>query len=131
MTLWVLFTLALIVVCVLALLFRKSRLAQRSADADGIDRLTRSGSDLTQVHAIEFLFSFPVRASAEEASARLRADGYKVSIEEDATGTRCVLRATRSMIPLLSDLQVLRSTLNELAAREGGLYDGWTAEVVR
>jgi regulator of ribonuclease activity B len=131
MTLWVICTLALIVVCVLALLFRKSRLAQRSADADGIDRLRKAGSDLTQVHAIEFLFSFPVRASAEEASARLRADGYKVSIEGDATGMRCVLRATRSMIPLLSELQMLRSTLNELAAREGGLYDGWKAEVVR
>lgn len=131
MTLWAICALALIVVCVLVLLLRKRGPAQSSADAEGIDRLAKAGSDLTRVHAIEFLFYFPSRVSADEASARLNADGYKVSIEGGATGTRCVLRATRSMVPLLSELQVLRSTLNELAAREGGLYDSWRAEVVK
>lgn len=131
MTLWVIGTLALIGVCVLALLLRTSKRAQSSADADGIDRLTKAGSDLAQVHTIEFLFSFPVRASAEGVSARLHADGYAVFIEAEATGTRCVLRATRPMIPRLSEMQALRSTLNDLAAREGGLYDGWRAEVVK
>ncbi len=131
MTLWGIGALALIVVCVLVLLFRKRGRAQSGADAEGIDRLAEACSDLTRVHAIEFLFYFPSRASADEASARLHADGYKVSIEGGTTGTRCVLRATRSIVPLLSELQVLRSTLNELAAREGGLYDTWRAEVVK
>ena len=131
MTLWVIGVLALIMVCVLVLLFRKKLSAQTSSDSEGIDRLAKAGSDLTRVHAIEFLFYFPSRASADEASARLHADVYKVSIEGGTTGTRCVLRATRSMVPLLSDLQVLRSTLDELAAREGGLYDSWRAEVVK
>jgi hypothetical protein len=39
--------------------------------------------------------------------------------------------ATRSMVPLSSELQVLRSTLDELAGREGGLYADWRAEVVK
>jgi hypothetical protein len=130
MTVWVICALALIVVCVLVLLFRKRGPAQSSADAEGIDRLAKAGSDLTRVHTIEFLFYFPSRTSADAASARLKADGYTVSIEGAATGTRCVLRATRSMAPLLSELQALRSTLNELAAREGGLYDSWRAEAV-
>jgi hypothetical protein len=34
------------------------------------------------------------------------------------------------MVPRLSELQVLRYTLDELAAREGGLYDNWRAVVV-
>jgi len=131
MTLWAICALALIVVCVLVLLLRKRGPAQSSADAEGIDRLAKAGSDLTRVHAIEYLFYFPSRVSADEASARLNADGYKVSIEGGATGTRCVLRATRLMVPLLSELQVLRSTLNELAAREGGLYDSRRAELVK
>jgi hypothetical protein len=131
MTLWVIFALALIIVCVLVLLFRKRGPAQSSADAEGIERLAKAGSDLTRVHAIEFLFYFPSRASADEASARLQAAGYTVSIEGGATGTRCVLRATRSMVPLLSELQALRSRLDELAAREGGLYDDWRAEAVK
>jgi hypothetical protein len=131
MTLWVICALALIVVCALVLLFRKRGLAQSSADAEGIDRLAKSGSDLTRVHAIEFLFYFPSRASADKVCAQLNADGYKVSIEGGAAGTRCVLRATRSMVPLLTELQLLRPTLNELAAREGGLYDSWRAETVK
>lgn len=131
MTLWVIFALALIVVCVLVILLRKRGSTQSSADAQGIDRLRNAGSDITRIHAIEFLFYFPSRASADEASARLHADGYKVSIEGGAGGTRCVLRATRSMVPHLPELQVLRSTLDELAARQGGLYDSWRAEAVR
>jgi Regulator of ribonuclease activity B len=131
MILWAMGALALIVVCVLVLLFRKSGLAQSSADAEGIDRLAKAGSDLTRAHAIEFLFYFPSRVSADKASARLNAEGYTVSIEDGATGTRCVLQATRSMVPHLPELQALRSTLNELAAREGGLYDNWRADVVK
>jgi hypothetical protein len=131
MTLWAIGALALIVVCVLVLLFRKRGPAQSSADAEGIDRLAKAGSDLTRIHTIEFLFYFPARASADEASARLQADGYLVSIEGGTMGTRSVLRATRSMVPRLPQLQVLRSTLDELAAREGGLYDNWRAEVVK
>jgi hypothetical protein len=131
MTLWVIGALALIVVCVLVLLFRKRGPAQNNADAEGIDRLAKAGSDLARVHAIEFLFYFPSRASTEKVSAQLSADGYKVSLEGSAGGTRCILRATRSMVPLLSELQGLRSTLDQLAAREGGLYDGWRAETVK
>jgi len=131
MTPWVIGVLVLIVAGVLVVLYRKRLSAQGSTDAEGIDRLAKTGSDLTHVHAIEFLFYFPSRASADEASARLRAEGYKVSIKDDVTGTRCTLRATRSMVPILSELEVLRSKLNELAGREGGLYDGWRAEVVK
>jgi len=131
MTPWVIGVLVLIVAGVLVVLYRKRLSAQGSTDAEEIDRLAKTGSDLTRVHAIEFLFYFPSRASADEASARLRAEGYKVSIKDDVTGTRCTLRATRSMVPILSELEVLRSKLNELAGREGGLYDGWRAEVVK
>jgi hypothetical protein len=131
MVLWGISAFALIIVCVLVLLLLQRRPTKSSADAEGIDRLVKAGSDLTRAHAIEFLLYFPSRTSADEASAHLHADGYKVSIEGGATGRRCVLRATRSMVPLLPDLQTLRSTLDELAAREGGLYDNWWAEVVK
>ncbi len=91
----------------------------------------KAGSDLTLAHDIEFLFYFPSRVSADEAATRLKADGYTVSIEETITGARWVLLATRSMVPLLSEIQVLRSKFDELAAREGGVFDGWRAEAVK
>jgi hypothetical protein len=127
----VIVALGLIVACVVVFLLRKKGVVPRSADAQGIDRLMKAGSDLTRVHEIESLFYFPSRASAENVSPRLQGDGYKVSIEEGVRGPRSVLRATRSMVPLVSELPALRLTFDELAVREGGIYDDWKVEVVR
>jgi hypothetical protein len=125
------FVLGLIVVCVVVLLIRKKGPTQGNSDAQVIDRLMKAGSDLTRAHDIEFLFYFPSRASAENISTRLQADGYKVSIEEAIQGQRSILHATRSTVPLLSDLQALRPKLDDLAARESGIFDSWKAEVLR
>jgi hypothetical protein len=127
----VIVVLGLVVVCVVVFLILKKGAVPGSRDTRGIDRLRKAGSDLTRPHEIEFLFYLPSRASAEKVSTRLQADGYKVSIEEGVRGPRSVLRATRSMVPLVSELQVLRLTFDELAVREGGIYDDWKAEVVR
>jgi regulator of ribonuclease activity B len=129
--LWGIFALGLIAVCVLVLVLLNKGHARGSSDAQIIDRLVNAGSDLTRAHEIEFLFFFPSRASADEAVTRLKADGYTVSIEETITGTRWVLLATGSMVPLLSAMQPLRSRFDELAAREGGVFDGWRAVGVR
>ncbi len=131
MALWGIFALGLIVICVIVLFFLKRGPARSSSDAQAIDRLMKAGSDLTLAHDIEFLFYFPSRVSADEAATRLKSDGYTVSVEEAATGTRCVLRATRWMVPVLREFEMLRSKFDELAAREGGLYESWRAEVVR
>jgi hypothetical protein len=128
---WGIFALGLIAVCVLVLVFLNRGRTRGSSDAEAIDRLAKAGSDLTRVHEIEFLFFFPSRASVEEAATRLKADGYTVSIEETITGARCVLVAARSMVPLLSGIQALRSRFDELAARQGGVFDGWRAVGVR
>lgn len=127
----VIVALGLIVVCVVVILILKKGAAPGGPDVQGIDRLMKAGSDLTRAHEIEFLFYLPSRASAEKVSTRLQANGYKVSIEEGVRGPRSVLRATHSMVPLVSELQALRLTFDELAVREGGIYDDWKAEVVR
>jgi hypothetical protein len=128
---WGIFALGLIAVCVLVLVLLNRGRTRGSSDAQIIDRLLKAGSDLTRAHEIEFLFFFPSRASADEAARRLKADGCTVSIDETITGTRWVLLATRSMVPLLSEMQPLRSKFDELAAREGGVFDGWRAAGVR
>ncbi len=125
MPFWGVFALGLIVLSVVVLWHLTRRPARTDSDAQIIDRLEKTGSDLTRAHAIEFLFYFPSGASADAASTRLRADGYDVSLQEIATGARWVLVATRSMVPLLPELQALRSKFDELAGREGGLYDNW------
>ncbi len=130
MPLWGVCALGVIAACLLVLFFLKRGPARSSPDALGIDQLARAGSDLTRAHVIEFRFYFPSRATADAASARLKADGYSVSVDEAVPGARWVLLATRSMVPLLPEMQLLRSKFDELAAREGGMYDSWRAVLV-
>ncbi len=127
MALWGVYALGVIALWLLVVFLLKTGPARSSPDARGIDQLARAGSDLTRAHVIEFRFYFPSRATADAVSARLKADGYTVSVEEAVPGARWVLLAMRSMVPLLSEMQLLRSKFDDFAAREGGMYDSWRA----
>ncbi len=128
---WVIWVLGLIVVGVVVLWLLRGARSRRQSDDQAIDRLIQAGTDMTRVHEVEFRFYFPSRASAEEAAGRLRADGYKVSIAGTAPDAPYAVTALCSMVPLLSEMQALRVKFDELATRAGGLYETWTAEVVR
>jgi hypothetical protein len=128
---WAIYAIVLIIVAVAVFLFARRAALGKASDAQVIEQLTKRGSNLTRPHNIEFRFYFPSRELAERVTATLRADGFRVSVEEVAQGNQYIVRAARSMVPLLSELQSLRSRFDELATREGGIYDGWTAEMVK
>ncbi len=128
---WGIWALGLIVICVVVLLLLKRGRSQGNSDVQVIGRLMEAGADLTRVHQVEFLFYFPSPGCAEEAAGHLRAGGYKVSVEGTTTGTRCAVTALRAMVPLLSEMQALRTRFDELATRAGGLYETWRAEPVK
>ena len=131
MSSWAIYAIVLIIVAVVVFLVAKRAIPRKASDADVIEQLTMAGSDLTRPQNIEFRFYFPSGELAERVAATLRADGFKVSVEEAAQGNQYIVRAARSMVPLLSELQSLRSKFDELATREGGIYDGWSAEGVK
>lgn len=128
---WAIYVLVLLIVIAAVVLFVRRATPRKASDAQVIEQLTKGGSNLTRPHNIEFRFYFPSRELAERVTTTLRADGFQVSVEEVAQGNQYIVRAARAMVPLLSDLQSLRSRFDELATREGGIYDGWTAGVVK
>lgn len=128
---WAIYAIVLIIVAVAVFLFARRAAPGKVSDAQVIEQLTEGGSNLTRPHNIEFRFYFPSRELAERVTGTLRADGFQVSVEEVAQGNQYIVRATRAMVPLLSELQSLRSRFDELATREGGIYDGWSAGVVK
>jgi hypothetical protein len=99
---WAIYAFVLIIVAVALFLLARRTAPGKASDAQIIEQLTKGGSNLTRPHNIEFRFYFPY-----------------------------IVRAARSMVPLLSELQSLRSRFDELATREGGIYDGWSAGVVK
>lgn len=131
MSYWMIYAILLLIVAVAVFLFARRATSRKGSDAHVLEQLTRAGSNLTRPHKIEFRFYFPSGELAERVNAALRADGFQVSTQEVAQGNQYVVRATRSMVPLLSELQSLRAKFDEVATREGGIYDGWSAEVVK
>lgn len=128
---WAIYAILLLIVAVAVFLFVRRATPRIAPDAHVIEQLTGAGSDLIRPHNIEFRFYFPSGELANRVTETLRADGFQVSVEEVVRGNQYVVRATRSMVLLLPELQSLRSKFDELAAREGGIYDGWSAEVVK
>jgi len=128
---WAIYAIVLIIVAVAVFLFARRAGPGKASDAQVIEQLTKGGSNLTRPHNIEFRFYFPSRELAERVTGTLRSDGFQVSVEEVVQGNQYILRAARAMVPLLSELKSLRSRFDELATREGGVYDGWSAGVVK
>ena len=101
-------------------------------DARVIENLQESGSDISKPHNIDFFLYFPSEIQANAAAAEMAQLGYKVVAVESAQDKKqWEVYATRSLAPQLETMTATTRTLEELASRHGGDYDGWGTEVVR
>jgi hypothetical protein len=100
-------------------------------DADVVEQLRRSGSDLDKPHHIEFFLYFPSESTARQAAATLTRTGFtaKVTLGADSANWLCL--ATKSMVPRVEALREIRANFSALATELGGEYDGWGTPVVK
>jgi hypothetical protein len=101
---------------------------QRSPDGQGLDQLARSGSDLTQLHQVDFRLRFPTLKAAERAELQLIGLAFATRIEHGKTPEERVVLAAKKMFPVESDLMGLRDKLDAIAAAGRGVYEGWRAK---
>jgi Regulator of ribonuclease activity B len=97
-------------------------------DAQSLEQLARSGSDLTKLHQFEFTLRLPTQKAAERAELALMELAFATQIEPGKTAEERVLRGTKKMFPVESDLRGLRDKLNAVAATHRGVYEGWRAK---
>ncbi len=109
---------------------RRASAQDLSADGQVIEQLRKAGSDLRKPHSIEFFLYFPTDQAARAAEKEL-GSSFSARVERAAKGPEWLLFLTRAMKPTEPELVKLRSTLNEVAARHGGVYDGWGSQVVK
>lgn len=102
-----------------------------SPDAVALDRLARSGSDLSKLHRVDFFLRFPDQEAAENAESQLRELAFATETDRGDSGNGWVVRASKAMYPVESDLIGLRDKLNVIAAEGRGTYDGWQARAVK
>jgi len=98
-------------------------------DAQALEELARSGSDLKKVHRIDFFLHFPTQKAAEKAQMQLIALAFETNIEPGKTAGVWAIQASKSMYPIESDLMGLRDKLDAIAVAGRGGYDGWKAKV--
>jgi hypothetical protein len=98
------------------------------SDAQAFEQLKKSGADLTQVHRIEFHLRFKSEAEVAKAIASLEALAFDTRSEPIAgTGKTWLVRATKMMYPVETDIEALSTKLERIAAEDSGTYEGWHA----
>jgi regulator of RNase E activity RraB len=117
----------------LGLVLDGRRRAARDAahpDQATLAALARAGSDLAQLHEVEFFLYLPTEAAAARVAATLGSEDFETAVSRAAEGPEWLCLATRRMRPDQEAFERLRTRLSTLAGSEGGEYDGWGATVV-
>jgi hypothetical protein len=100
-----------------------------SPDAQLLDDLAKSGSDLKQLHRFEFTLRLPSKFSAERAEVALIGFAFETKVEQGKGADEWILHGWKVMYPVESDLSGLRDKLNAIAATGRGSYEGWSAKL--
>ena len=88
-----------------------------SPDAQLLEKLAKSGSDVKQLHRIEFVLRFPSKFSAERAEGELIGLAFETRVEQGKTPDEWTVHGWKVMYPVESDLAGLRDKLDDIAAR--------------
>jgi hypothetical protein len=94
-------------------------------DEHFIQGLRKAGINTFEEHTVDFFFTLPTRAAAEQLAFALRPEGYQLDIKEDLEGGTYSLHAQRNTRLIVADMQALTARFTELALKHGGKYDNW------
>lgn len=100
-------------------------------DGEVLFQLCQSGSNLGKPHPIEFFLYFPDQENANKAKVELIARGFHVEVNRSAAGFEWLCFVKKEMVPNHKALVSLRDTLNVLAGKYFGQYDGWGTPIAK
>ncbi len=94
-------------------------------DEHFIQGLRKAGINTFEEHLVDFFFTLPTRAAAEQLAFALRPEGFQLDIKEDPEGGTFGLHAQRNTRLVVADMQATTARFSALAAQYGGTYDNW------
>jgi hypothetical protein len=128
-----------IVLALLVILFRPRRRRRQSdgslepvpaetpSDRDALECL-REASNTEVMHSVEHYLYFPSEEAARSAAAAIHERGFDASHRLGALGDAWLVLVKSQIIPTESRIAELRAMFEQIAADNGGEYDGWEAE---
>lgn len=98
------------------------------SDDQTLARLVGSGVDVTQPRPVDFILSFAEERAARRTIAVLAglAGDLRIGVS-GGFNPRWVVRLTLTMAITAERLAALRTRFEEIAAENGGRYEGWEA----
>lgn len=97
-----------------------------------LHELRRAGTDLSKpIHALFYVYA-PTQRGANRIAAAGRDGDWKVEVRPSASGDGnwlCLFEG--EIVPSVPTIRGYRTKFSDLAASEGGEYDGWEATVTR
>ena len=91
---------------------------------DALARLEQEGSDMSSPMTLDFFVAVPNREVGEVVSARVKALGFRTSVERDSDGD-WTCYCTKVLIPTLATVIATENELDRLAEDVGGYVDGF------
>lgn len=94
-----------------------------------IERLRRGGTDPFRPLDIDFFLALPSEPAARSVAQSLEAEGFRVDVRavSESTDHPFSVHAIRSMQLNADGIRAVSARMREVAAAQGGRYDGWTA----
>ena len=133
MTLWFFIIVAAMGVVVVARIFFKLRnlkqLKSASWDARLVENLRAKGYVPFNDYPVDFFLALPSEVACASVRTELEGEGFTVDVKpvtEDPE-LHFSLHATKQMRLIVPVMQEMTAHLTEVAERNGGRYDGWTA----
>lgn len=101
-------------------------------DLQVVEQLVKAGSDLSLRHPVDHYLYFPSEAKARAAASRLQSLEFSVEVRPPTPGySDWLLLASQEVFVRSDSLGKAISDLRGFASRNGGMYDGWEAQVMR
>ena len=95
------------------------------ADELVLDHLVRLGGDPSTPHETHHFLYLPTLGGADAVARALHRDGWSTSVEESEGAWLVIAVRTHTLTSKL--VRDTRTRLARLAAKHGGVYDGWEA----
>src|SRR5262245_50645394 len=99
-----------------------------SQDKDAIDEIAAT-TDITRPQRILHYLYFARREDAQPVIRSLQGQGFHVEDSLGALGTNWLVLATHQLVLTKDSMAAVRRSMESLAARYGGEYDGWEAQL--
>jgi Family of unknown function (DUF695)/Regulator of ribonuclease activity B len=101
------------------------------ADADRrtLERLARDGAHLDEPRVIDWFFLFPEAELARGGERVLLDHDYRVRVEAPTESGDWLVVASLTEVTSPRYIAQMSGMLNQFAVDQGGIYDGWGAEI--